>query len=159
MGCCGTPLWIEPGMSPLQREFEKGVEIPLSEPSIALGGWTDGATDKTYVFNCGPVDGEAVLDLGRVCHWATVKVNGRVVLPRLWSEPYRCRIDRHIFHSDAGNVIEVEVTATIHNRLVLDARLPEPERKTWTLSGPKADASLRPAGLYGPVRLFQIMYK
>ncbi len=156
VGCCGTPLSIEPGMRPLRREFKKGVEIPLSAPSIALGGWTDGATDKTYVFRCGPVDGDAVLDLGRVCHWATVKVNGRAVPPRLWSEPYRCRIDQHTFRNDAGNVIEVEVTATVHNRLVLDARLPESERRTWTLSGPEAEASLKPAGLYGPVRLFQI---
>ena len=61
-----------------------------------------------------------------------------------------------MFRNDAGNVIEVEVTATVHNRLVLDARLPESERRTWTLSGPEAEASLKPAGLYGPVRLFQI---
>ena len=40
-----------------------------------------------------------------------------------------------------------------NNGIVREAALPEVARTTWTLYGPKADAPLKPAGLYGPVRL------
>ena len=50
-------------------------------------------------------------------------------------------------------VIRVEVVSTWYNALVEDAKLPEQDRRTWTLFGPKADATYHAAGILGPVRL------
>ena len=79
-----------------------------------------------------------------------MKVNGEVAA-RLWCEPYACDITK--FLKKGKNRIEVEVTSTLYNQLVLDAAKPEAERTTWTIAGPKADAPLADAGLYGPVTL------
>lgn len=87
------------------------------------------------------------LDLGDVRDWATVKVNGRVAA-RLWCAPYACDITP--FVEKGENAVRVDVTSTWYNRLVHEAGLPESERTTWTLSGPKADAPLHPGGLLGP---------
>ena len=103
-----------------------------------------------YAFTAPEGRGKLVLSLGKVCHWATVRVNGKETA-RLWCEPYDCDITA--FTRDGKNEIEVEVTSTIYNQLVLDAAKPEAERTTWTLCGPKADAPLADAGLYGPVTL------
>ena len=92
----------------------------------------------------------AVLDLGRVRDWATVKVNGRTA-GRLWCAPYACDIAD--MTKPGKNVIEVEVTSTIYNKLVSDAGKSEADRTTWTMCGPSADAKYADAGLYGPVRL------
>ena len=123
-----------------------------------LTGWTDDATTKTYAFVFERPKGKTVfLDLGKVCHWATIKVNGEEPARfwrepnRLWCEPYRYDITE--FLKDGENAVEVEVTSTIYNQLVLDAAKPEAERTTWTVCGPKADAPLADAGLYGPVTL------
>ena len=94
--------------------------------------------------------GEVALNLGKVCHWATVRMNGKVAA-RLWCEPYCCDITP--FVRPGENEICVEVTPTLHNRLVIDAAKPEAERTTWVLGGPKAGAPLVDAGLYGPVTL------
>jgi hypothetical protein len=51
------------------------------------------------------------------------------------------------------NTLKVKVTSTWFNRLAFDASLPETERKTWTISGPKAGAKLKEYGLLGPVNL------
>ena len=40
-----------------------------------------------------------------------------------------------------------------HNLKASKAAKPEADRKTWVLGGPKADAPLADAGLYGPVTL------
>ena len=123
-----------------------------------LPGWTEGATTKTYAFAFERPKGESVfLDLGKVCHWATIKVNKEEPARfwrepnRLWCEPYCYDITK--FLKDGENVIEVEVTSTLHNTLVREASLPPSERKTWALGGPKAGAPLADAGLYGPVTL------
>ena len=117
----------------------------------SLDSWKDGATQKTYEFSFDRPNAETVfLDLGKVCHWATVKVNGKEAA-RLWCEPYMCDITEHLHAGE--NRVEVEVTSTIYNRLVLDAAKPENERKTWTIAGPEKDAPLHEAGLLGPIVL------
>ena len=103
-----------------------------------------------YAFTAPEGKGKLMLSLGAVHDWATVKVNGRKAA-RLWCEPYRCDITEFI--KDGKNEIEIEVTSTIHNRLVLDAAKPEAKRTTWALGGPKAGAPLAEAGLCGPVTL------
>ena len=116
-----------------------------------LDSWTDGSTSKTYEFKFERPSEKAVfIDLGKVRHWATVKVNGEEAA-KLWSEPYLCEISK--FLHDGENKVEVEVTSTIYNQLVLDAAKPENERKTWTISGPGKDAPLHEAGLLGPIVL------
>lgn len=123
-----------------------------------LPGWTQGATTKTYAFAFERPKGKTVfLDLGKVCHWATIKVNGGDPA-RLWREPHRLwcepyRYDITEFLKDGENTVEVEVTSTLHNTLVREASLPPSERKTWVLGGPKAEAPLVDAGLFGPVTL------
>ena len=90
------------------------------------------------------------IDLGKVCHWATVKVNGKVAA-KLWCKPYSCDITGFLKRGE--NRIEVAVTSTVYNQLVLDAAKPAAERTTWTIVGPRADAPPADAGLFGPVTL------
>ena len=94
--------------------------------------------------------GPCVLDLGRCEAWAAVRVNGRAVAT-LWTPPYRCDIAAAV--RSGRNELEIEVTSPWHNRLVYDAGLPEAQRKTWTICGPKSDAPLLESGLLGPVTL------
>jgi hypothetical protein len=51
------------------------------------------------------------------------------------------------------NEVTVTVTSTWFNRLVRDASLPEKDRRTWVIAGPRKDAPLREAGLLGPATL------
>ena len=91
-----------------------------------------------------------LLDLGRVESIARVTLNGRT-LPTLWCEPYRLDVTRCM--NPGINVLTIGVTDTWFNRLVYDAGVPEKERKTWTIGGPKKDAPFRDSGLLGPVVL------
>ncbi|MBO7721869.1 MAG: hypothetical protein J6T01_05640 [Kiritimatiellae bacterium] len=110
-----------------------------------------GATERIYdiEFDLDEVS-PATLDLGRVCHWATVKVNGTVAA-KLWCKPFGCDVTRLLRRG--RNVVEVSVTSTIYNQLVVDAGKPEADRATWTICGPGADAPFAEAGLVGPVTL------
>jgi beta-galactosidase/beta-glucuronidase len=94
--------------------------------------------------------GKVMLDLGKVDMIAKVKLNGKT-LRTLWCAPYSLDISDAVIEGE--NELEIEVTSTWFNRLVYDASLPESERKTWTLEGPKADNALRESGLMGPVKL------
>ena len=108
------------------------------------------SVDKEQTFEWHRADGAVWLDLGDVRYWAVVRVNGNEAA-RMWSRPYRCEITP--FLKEGENVLNVEVTSTIYNRLVEDARLPESQRTTWTIAGPTSKSTLRPAGVLGPVRL------
>ncbi len=88
------------------------------------------------------------LDLGRVEVIACVQVNGQAA-GSVWSPP--CRFDITGLVKPGTNRLTVEVTNTWFNRLVYDAGLDEPARKTWTIDGPAKGSSLMPAGLVGPV--------
>ena len=136
-----------------KRDYTHGAvlkTIPLKDWNRPLATWTDGTTETAYETAFARPTGRIRLDLGKVCHWATVKVNGKVAA-RLWSEPYQCDVTPYL--KEGANQLEVEVTAPIHNRLVLDARKPAAERTTWTLAGPDKDEKLAEAGLLGPVTL------
>ena len=91
-----------------------------------------------------------MLSLGNVEEIAVVYVNDREIAT-LWAQPYECDITEALQKGD--NRLTVAVTSTWYNRLVYDARQPEPERKTWVLAGPDARAPLRDSGLLGPIRL------
>ena len=90
------------------------------------------------------------LDLGMVNMIAEVFVNGEKVRT-VWCSPYSLDISQYVKQGE--NNLQVKVTSTWFNRLVHDASLPEAERKTWTISGPSADAKLKEYGLLGPVNL------
>lgn len=92
------------------------------------------------------------LDLGQVDMIAVVSLNGKK-LQTLWTPPYRLDLTNAI--KKGKNELTIEVTSTWFNRLAYDAGLPEPDRKTWTISGPSKDEELRNSGLLGPVVLIK----
>lgn len=90
------------------------------------------------------------LDLGQVEVIATVRVNGKAA-GTVWAPPYKVDVSRAV---KAGvNQLSVDVTSTWFNRLVYDAGLSEPQRKTWTIKGPANGSALKPSGLLGPVKI------
>jgi len=149
--------------TPWTLAFPPGWDAPATLELPALRSWTElelppaarafsGTATYTTRFTldaAGP-DARVELDLGRIEAFATVKVNGRLLAP-LWAPPYRLDITDAV--RPGANEVAVAVTSTWFNRLAYDAGRPEAERKTWTISGPGANAPLKPAGLLGPVTL------
>jgi len=143
-----------------------GREIALAKTDRPLGWWRDlegtpeeKAFSGTRAYRTSfslerlPANGERlVLNLGDVAAWATVTVNGRTAA-KLWCPPYCCDIAP--FVRKGKNELTIEVTSTWYNRLAYDAGLPEAERQTWTIGGPKAGAALMPSGLKGPLKLLR----
>ena len=135
---------------PVEFAGERHAVVPVKEASFRR--YPAGTTLRVYdyTFDSASDCGRYKLNLGDVRSWATVFVNDREVA-RLWCPPYACDISD--FVKPGENRLRIEVTSTIYNQLVLDAAKPEADRKTWVLGGPKADAPLADAGLYGPVTL------
>lgn len=143
-------------------EFAPGPGMPESTTLKTLAAWKNigkTAEEKSYSGTAkysGSIDlpalapGETLkLELGRVESIATVKLNGKN-LGTVWAEPYA--VNATAAAKPGRNSIEIETTDTWFNRLAYDASLPEEERKTWTIAGPKKGALLRDSGLLGPVR-------
>jgi hypothetical protein len=95
-----------------------------------------------------------ILDLGKVNDIATVRVNGRE-LGTLWQPPYR--VDITAAAKPGENTLEVDLVNTWNNRLVGDAALPAGQRHT-SITAPTVtkDSPLLPAGLMGPVTLWNL---
>jgi hypothetical protein len=90
------------------------------------------------------------LNLGEVREMAEVRVNGHVA-GTLWHAPYR--IDVGAMVHPGTNQLDLRVATLWVNRLIGDAA-PGATKVSWTsLPTYRADASLRPAGLIGPVTL------
>ena len=121
-------------------------EWPMSKEGQAFSG----TATYTTTFNWSNESKEVVLDLGKVSMIAEVFVNDQKVRT-LWCTPYAADITPYV--KSGENKLQVKVTSTWFNRLAYDASLPEAERKTWTIEGPKADAKLKEYGLLGPVNL------
>ena len=122
-----------------------GCELPVSDEAKAFSG----TVRYTTSFNIdAPAADDMKLDLGVVSSIAEVKVNGKHVRT-LWCLPYIAGIGEYVQQGE--NILEIEVTSTWFNRLVYDASLKEPERKTWVINGPDSDMELIPYGLMGPV--------
>lgn len=135
---------------PVEFAGERHAVVPVKEASSRR--YPAGTTLRVYdyTFDSASDCGRYKLNLGDVRSWATVFVNDRKVA-RLWCPPYACDISD--FVKSGENRLRIEVTSTIYNQLVLDAAKPEADRTAWVLGGPKADAPLADAGLYGPVTL------
>ena len=121
-------------------------ELPMSKEGQAFSG----SATYTTTFNWSNESKEVVLDLGKVSMIAEVFINDQKVRT-LWCTPYATDITPYV--KPGENKLQVKVTSTWFNRLAFDASLPEAERKTWTIEGPKADAKLKEYGLLGPVNL------
>ena len=142
--------------------FPAGWGAPASLKLENLASWTDlplgeegrhfsGTATYTATFT-GKAGVPLTLDLGEVETVAEVFVNGKKART-LWAPPYRCEIGD--LAKDGVNELRVDVTTTWFNRLAYDAGLPEKDRKTWTIAGPKKGTQPKPAGLLGPVKLVQ----
>ena len=142
--------------------FPSGWGAPASLKLEKLASWTDlpigeegrhfsGTASYTTTFKAKEGD-PLMLDLGEVETVAEVFVNGKKVRT-LWAPPYRCAIGG--FVKDGENELRVDVTSTWFNRLVYDAGLPEKDRRTWTIAGPKNGTPTQSAGLLGPSTLIE----
>ena len=120
--------------------------LPMSDEGKAFSG----SATYTTTFNWSGENKQVTLDLGKVNMIAEVFLNDQKVRT-LWCTPYEADITE--FVKEGENKLQVKVTSTWFNRLSYDASLPEAERKTWTISGPSADAQLKEYGLLGPVNL------
>jgi hypothetical protein len=149
--------------------IEGGPNLPAGFKTDELASWTQFGDDqakrfagtalyKITFYNPGDDAGEWVLDLGRVCESARVRINGKYV-GTLWSIPFKLSVGE--FLGPGKNVLEVEVTNLSANRIAdLDRR-----KVNWkkfyeinfvNIKYRKFDASgwpLMDSGLLGPVRL------
>lgn len=103
-----------------------------------------------------PPGSPVILDLGEVREVARVFLNGREAGLATFP-PHELEVTSLIRAGE--NSLAIEVANTWLNRLIADDALPEAQRKTHTnLTGPAGgqrwrDATPRPSGLLGPVRL------
>jgi len=144
--------WGAP-QSVIVQKLQAWKDLDIPEEGRAFSGTVTYTT--TFVIDNSSPDNTYSLDLGQVEMIADVSVNGKK-LRTLWASPYRLDITEAI--RKGTNTLSVEVTGTWFNRLVYDARQPESDRKTWTISGPSKDESLRNSGLLGPVSLYTDPY-
>lgn len=107
--------------------------------------------EKTFTLEKLPETGAIILSLGKVSEMAKVTVNGQYQ-GGVWTEPFELDVTDAL--KTGENAVTIEAVNTWVNRLVGDAALSEPERKTWAAVNPyKADSPLKPSGLLGPVVL------
>lgn len=149
--------------------IQGGPNLPASFETDLLASWTGLGDDQAKRFagtaryrisfyNPGDDTGDWVLDLGRVCESARVRINGKYV-GALWSIPFKLPVGE--FLGPGRNVLEVEVTNLSANRIAdLDRR-----KVNWkkfyeinfvNINYRKFDASSWPpmdSGLLGPVLL------
>ena len=157
-----APLKQIAASGPWKLTFPKGWVTPESVdlPGLKFWSYLDDPSARAFsgsaTYTCDLSVPElapgtrAMLDLGEVANIAEVAVNGKAAAI-LWTAPYRTDVTSLL--KPGNNKISVTVTNTWRNRLAYDAGLPEAERKTWTLSGPPANARRTDAGLRGPVIL------
>jgi len=148
---------------------EGGPELPGGFETEDLDSWTELGDDEAKRFAGtarykisfdAPVDDadEWVLELGRVCESARVKINGKYV-GALWSIPFEMPVGE--FLRKGENVLEVEVTNLSANRIADLDRRGVVWKKFYdinfvNINYEKFDASGWPpmdSGLLGPVRL------
>jgi hypothetical protein len=150
-----------------------GPDLPSEYTTTNLASWTTQDDPKTksfagtalYTVTFDHPAGDAadwVLDLGRVCEAARVKINGKDV-GALWCVPYKIAVGKYL--QPGKNTLEVEVTNLAANRVRdLDIRhvnwkyFYDANLAPWPNGGTRGgfDASrwsLRDSGLLGPVQL------
>jgi hypothetical protein len=151
--------------------FPHGWRTPARMPVPELISWTASADTNVQHFSgvaayhtsfdlpeAGAAGKRLFLDLGQVREIADVWLNGHHLGERCFL-PYRYEVSRYI--RPGRNHLVVEVANVLNNRMVGDARLAEPYRRTrsnlikgptaWTR--PWAEVPLIESGLLGPVRI------
>lgn len=134
---------------PWTVRFPKGWDAPEELILPALTPWNESDIPGVKYFSGTaryemhvPLDGidpgrRYVLDLGRVCNLAVVRVNG-TACPTLWRTPFRVDVTGLLRKGD--NVLEIEVANLWVNRLVGDEQ--EPEDIRWATPGRRGGGSL-----------------
>jgi hypothetical protein len=147
------PRWGGPETVP----FDSLASWPARpEPGIRFYSGT-AAYDKTF---SRPADSQfkgresrLLLGLGDVRELAEVKVNGKSC-GIVWCPPWRVDVTDAV--QPGENQLRVEVVNFWPNRIIGDASLPPEQRLTRTnIRKLTAQTPLEPAGLFGPVQLFQ----
>lgn len=130
------------------NQLSSWTELDMSAEARAFSGTAVYTTDLTVDY----IEKNSVfkLDLGKVEVIADVYVND-MFAGKLWTEPYCLDVTELL--KKGNNSLTIRVTSSWFNRLAYDAGLPENERKTWTIAGPKTGTSLQDAGLLGPAVL------
>ncbi|OHB68064.1 MAG: hypothetical protein A2V70_18900 [Planctomycetes bacterium RBG_13_63_9] len=96
-------------------------------------------------------DQPLLLNLGEVHSMARVRLNGHD-LGVVWCAPWQVEITGVV--KPRGNHLEIDVANLWPNRLIGDQAQPPEKRVTWTTWNPyRADSSLLPSGLLGPVSI------
>jgi hypothetical protein len=159
------PLKVPPAPAPVEItgpwevRFTPGWGAPEKATFNQLSDWTthseegikyySGAATYRTTFELSVVSNGLMLDLGKVCDLATVRLNGQD-LGTVWTAPWR--VDISAAAKVGSNSLEITVVNPWNNRLVGDAKLPAEKRRTsLSLQTVRADAPLQSAGLIGPV--------
>lgn len=145
-------------------EFDSiGQVAPKTIITKSLFDWTTSSDEKlkhysgtaiyTTVFNQKSISKNKKywIDFGKVANIANLKINNQYV-GGVWTAPWKLDITNYL--KKGKNTIEIKVTNTWNNRLIGDDKLPENERKTWTIiKNTTAESPLHEAGLIGPISI------
>ncbi|WP_163711372.1 glycosyl hydrolase [Mangrovibacterium lignilyticum] len=151
---------------PWEVSFQAGRGAPAESTFDSLTSWTEKADagikyfsgtagyKNSFKLEAKQEGSRIVLDLGDVKNLAEVFVNG-VNCGIVWKTPFKVDITDAV--QTGENQLEVQVTNLWVNRLIGDMQAGVTEKITYTtMPFYKADSSLLPSGLLGPVKLIQI---
>ncbi|WP_303921209.1 glycosyl hydrolase [Draconibacterium sediminis] len=162
-----TPTLLANITNPWTVNFDSTMRGP-NEPVVfdTLQDWTISNDDRikyysgtafynnTFNVDILPSDEKVVIDLGSFTAMAKVYVNDQYA-GGLWTAPYQLDITDLIKQGE--NQLKIEIVNTWMNRIIGDLNLPEEERKIWmSYNTLKADNSLQPSGLFGPVKILEL---
>ncbi|GAB4016440.1 glycosyl hydrolase [Spirosoma migulaei] len=145
--------------------FQEGRGAPQQTTLNTLGSLTDNADpgikyfsgtaayDNTFEVPKVTKNASYILDLGEVKNIAEVIINGKKV-GTVWKKPFRIDITEAL--KAGNNTVQVKVTNLWVNRLIGDAQPGVINKITFTtMPFYRADSSLLPSGLLGPVRVLE----
>jgi hypothetical protein len=119
----------------------------FSNPSIKFYSGTAIYNNTFYIDR----NNKVWLKIDSIYNNASIKVNG-INCGTLWTPPYALDISKAV--KKGLNTIEIAVTNTWNNRLVLDSQLPSEKRITYTMHPFNwSKKSLQPAGIIGEVKI------
>lgn len=117
--------------------------------------WFSGRCMYTNVLELNQVDGQYELDLGKVCHYAEVWVNGQLAGTRIWA-PYRLPVTGLL---KAGHntitVITANSAANERRNLLVDEGMALGWNRYWNEDNIDREPGNSEAGLLGPVTLYK----
>lgn len=99
---------------------------------------------------------QLIMNIGEIKGMAKIKLNGKEI-GGVWTSPWEVNITNYV--KSGNNELEISVVNTWVNRLIGDSKLPEEQRKTFTIVNPyKTDSPLQSSGLNGPVKILKVIY-